>query len=70
MPCSSRSGRGSSWSRSLCLSLSLGLVCLWLPRLRAVTPEVFAILKAAGSIDTPVLGEFYGRVDSDDIVDP
>ena len=37
-----------------------------LPRLRAATPPVIAILKDARSIETPFLGELYGRVDSDD----
>jgi hypothetical protein len=37
-----------------------------LPRLRAATPDVIAILQGARSIETPVLGELHGRGDSDD----
>ncbi len=38
-----------------------------LPRLRAVTPEVIAILKTAATIEIPLIGELQGRGDADDI---
>lgn len=38
-----------------------------LPRLRAATPEVIAILKNAGAVEIPFVGDLYGRGDSDDV---